>query len=322
MIRFDVKYKFNIKVETNGYHEFFGERGWTIRRSETHNGFILEKPIGYSLDDPIIAVYNDTQEYPLGLKKWNIMNDNCPGNGEHFLSFSSCTKSQFTCNDGACVPLKLKCDQIKHCPDNSDELDCNNIQVDAKSYNKNISPKNIERARKTVDQQIHATIDIQEFRVLEIDDLKETIDVRFWLTMKWIDSRVTFINLKPFEETILTEQDAEKLWMPQLILAHTNQYTRTSDSDATIKAYGDLPIINPDFTHKKEAIYYEGYNTPLTSKALYHQTFSCHFDVTMFPFDSHCCNVILRLPHKQEKFVQLLPRQAWNIDLNYNSIGM
>ena len=193
--------------------------------------------------------------------------------------------------------------------------------MDTESYNKNISPKNIERARKTVDQRIHATIDIQEFRVLEIDDLKETIDVRFWLTMKWIDSRVTFINLKPFEETILTEQDAEKLWMPQLILAHTNQYTRTSDSDATIKAYGDLPIINPDITYKKEAIYYEGYNTPLTSKALYHQTFSCHFDVTMFPFDSHCCNVILRLPQKQEKFVQLLPREAWNLDLNYNSIG-
>lgn len=141
MIRFDVKYKFDIKVETNGYHEFFGERGWTIRRSETHNGFILEKPIGYPLDDPIIAVYNDTQEYPLGLKKWNIMNDNCPGNGEHYLSFSSCSKSQFTCNDGACVPLKVKCDQIKHCPDNSDELDCNNIQVDAKSYNKYFTQK-------------------------------------------------------------------------------------------------------------------------------------------------------------------------------------
>ena len=103
MIRFDVKYKFDIEVETNGYHEFFGERGWTLHWSETYKGFILDNPLGYLLNDDVIAIYNDTQEYPLGLKKWNIMNDNCPGNGEHYLSFSSCSKSQFTCNDGACV---------------------------------------------------------------------------------------------------------------------------------------------------------------------------------------------------------------------------
>ena len=86
MIRFDVNYKFDINVETNGYHEFFGERGWTLHWSEKYKGFILDKPLGSTLDN-IIAVYNDTQEYPLGLKKWNIMNDNCPGNGEHYFTF-------------------------------------------------------------------------------------------------------------------------------------------------------------------------------------------------------------------------------------------
>ena len=78
---------------------------------------------------------------PLGLKKWIIINDNCPGNGEHFLTFSSCSKSEFTCQDGSCVPLIHRCDQIKHCPDNHDELYCHRVEVDTKSYNKNIPPR-------------------------------------------------------------------------------------------------------------------------------------------------------------------------------------
>ena len=78
---------------------------------------------------------------PLGLKKWIIINDNCPGNGEHFLTFSSCSKSEFTCQDGSCVPLIYRCDQIKHCPDNYDELNCYKVEADPKSYNKNIPPR-------------------------------------------------------------------------------------------------------------------------------------------------------------------------------------
>ena len=43
-IRFDVKYKFDIEVGSNGHHEFFGERGWTLRWSNKFKGDLISKP--------------------------------------------------------------------------------------------------------------------------------------------------------------------------------------------------------------------------------------------------------------------------------------
>ena len=39
-------------------------------------------------------------------------------------------------------------------------------------------------------------ITIEEFRVLDIHEVKATFDVRFWLRMEWVDPRLTFVNLK------------------------------------------------------------------------------------------------------------------------------
>ena len=55
-------------------HIFIGETGWELKWSQPYLGFKLENS-----DQPnVIAIYNDTQEYPLGMRKWTIINDNCP----------------------------------------------------------------------------------------------------------------------------------------------------------------------------------------------------------------------------------------------------
>ena len=81
------------------------------------------------------------------------------------------------------------------------------------------------------------TIRIEEFRVLDINEAKETFDVRFWLQMEWFDSRLTFVNLKPYVEDILPRQDAKKIWMPILTLEYTNRHIDTSVEEATIKVH-------------------------------------------------------------------------------------
>ena len=77
----------------------------------------------------LIAIYNDTQEYPMGLKKWTIINDNCPTLVNQELLFSSCTSGQFTCDDGSCIDQQHRCDIVQHCPDNSDEKKCEKVQI-------------------------------------------------------------------------------------------------------------------------------------------------------------------------------------------------
>ena len=37
---------------------------------------------------------------------------------------AACSTSQFTCNNGNCVPLIRKCDSYDDCRDNSDEFGC------------------------------------------------------------------------------------------------------------------------------------------------------------------------------------------------------
>ena len=37
---------------------------------------------------------------------------------------AACSTSQFTCNNGNCVPLTWKCDNYDDCRDNSDEFGC------------------------------------------------------------------------------------------------------------------------------------------------------------------------------------------------------
>ena len=55
------------------------------------------------------------------------------------LKFTTCFSGEFTCNDGQCVGIGKRCDQTSHCNDQSDEENCQIIQM-KKRYNKKIPP--------------------------------------------------------------------------------------------------------------------------------------------------------------------------------------
>ena len=46
--------------------------------------------------------------------------------------------------------------------------------------------------------------------------IKGTFTTRFWLTMTWLDSRVTFVYLNKVGKTLLSNEDIEKLWIPRI----------------------------------------------------------------------------------------------------------
>ena len=55
------------------------------------------------------------------------------------VKISGCTEEEFTCDDGQCVGIEERCDQVIHCRDQTDEQDCR-LLVLKKGYKKNIVP--------------------------------------------------------------------------------------------------------------------------------------------------------------------------------------
>lgn len=47
----------------------------------------------------------------------------------HELSLSACHEREFTCGEGSCVDLSHRCDLRVDCPDNSDEIGCEKLEL-------------------------------------------------------------------------------------------------------------------------------------------------------------------------------------------------
>ena len=81
--------------------------------------------------------------YTLGRHNWTIRGDGrCSRDGREYtteLKMSGCQDGNFTCNDGQCVSMDQRCDQLPDCRDMSDEENCK-ILVLEKSFNKNVPP--------------------------------------------------------------------------------------------------------------------------------------------------------------------------------------
>ena len=84
--------------------------------------------------------------YMLGKQTWAIEGDSkkCHGGKTYTaqLKLTGCKEGEFTCDNGQCIKMKRRCDQVTgkepNCRDESDESGCQLIVI-KKSYNKNIS---------------------------------------------------------------------------------------------------------------------------------------------------------------------------------------
>ena len=74
----------------------------------------------------------------------------CTSDGEEYtteLKLSGCKTGNFTCDDGQCVSMEQRCNQLPECRDQSDENDCK-VLVLKKGYNKNVPPVYVNNGKK------------------------------------------------------------------------------------------------------------------------------------------------------------------------------
>ena len=65
--------------------------------------------------------------FTMGKHNWTIKGDKGCNGGKPYvteLKISGCQKGNFTCNDGQCVSMDQRCNQLPDCRDKSDERNC------------------------------------------------------------------------------------------------------------------------------------------------------------------------------------------------------
>ena len=152
--------------------------------------------------------------FALGSQNWTISNDNktCSTRGESYsklLKLTGCMKGEFTCNNGQCIKMDERCDQIMDCNDESDEENCRLI-VFKNNYNNKVPPFTInkDKSKTRTRDPVKVNVSTSLMNVLAISERDHTIDLKLGITLKWYDNRVLYNNLKTEEAlNILSDEE-------------------------------------------------------------------------------------------------------------------
>ena len=229
--------------------------------------------------------------YVLGKHNWTVSNDGC-NKGQPYdavLKLTGCKEEEFTCNDGQCVRMGRRCNQIPDCRDESDEKGCQ-LLILKDGYNKNIPPIKISSVGGSVPANV--SISIVLMKVVDIDEVDNSVHLQFQISLKWRENRAKYQNLKRKTSlNALTQVDIERLWLPLVIYYNTDQKesTRLGWVDewvtrVTVTREGNFTRTGLDKVDEAEI--FEGAENDLTMTQTYTHEFQCQYRLQRYPFDT------------------------------------
>ena len=228
--------------------------------------------------------------FTLGKHNWTIKGDKGCQEGEAYvkeLKMSGCQKGNFTCNDGQCVSMNLRCNQLPDCRDKSDEKNCQ-ILVLEDGYNKNVPPINST-------DSLNVSLSIDLLKLVDIDEPDYSIEIQFEIMLKWRENRVTYKNLKTTDAlNALTQEDIQKLWLPEVIYENTDQKESTRigefgagewKTNVVVKREEENGIMSGvEFVDETE--FFSGSENSLIMNQTYTHNFQCNYELSYYPFDT------------------------------------
>ncbi|XP_042212751.1 uncharacterized protein LOC121859852 [Homarus americanus] len=240
------------------------------------------------LDKPHITAIlhmESPSHYPLGLNNWVVDNDVC-GEMEITLLITSCEDRKFSCFEGTCIDLELRCDMEADCPDGSDEINCDFLQL-PKEYDKLNPPSRIERGEPI---KVHLHITMLSMRHIDLSNFKFTCEIE--LQLHWIDKRLEFHHLNLAETLNIIDDMSNMPWVPLFEILGDGDTTSdivTRREHLRVRRFSN-PLLDNDENLYEDEIF-EGKHNPLVLVKKLTVTTSCDFDLEAFPFDTQTCRM-------------------------------
>jgi len=217
-------------------------------------------------------------------------------------------QDEFTCRDGSCISQELKCDGKADCEDGDDEQECNTVVV-PESYNKNMVPQSTSTNKLSV----NVTITIEN--VLDVNEVGQSMKVEMKIVRTWFDTRLTFQNLnKDVSLNILSTKDLENIWYPVFNFINMDQsqsQTAYQRHYSVIRNYETKPkpVAKTELTNTYN---FQGSDNKLRMSSTYTNSWTCIFDLQLYPFDTQRCTIQLKFPDFYEQFVGFKAENMFN----------
>ncbi|XP_018018358.2 uncharacterized protein LOC108674884 [Hyalella azteca] len=249
-----------------------------------------------SSSEHTVKLFANAASLPIGRTVWT-WSDKLPGQtDEILLAFTVCRTSEFSCDDGQCIPIQKRCDDILNCRDSSDEKSCSVIKT-PKNYDAVYIPP--LRTGEASPAALGYHVDVYNLGRVTTDEGRAKIDMG--LTMTWFDPRIDFSNLKPIQKNYF---QCPIVWLPRVraitgygdgsvldINTYENFCYVYSDEQDEIRALQD-PLMGYMSPGNKYSIkYYVGMLADLP----------CEFDFVRYPFDAQTCNVSIMIMNAQNE---------------------
>ena len=231
-----------------------------------------------------------SSSFTLGKHNWTIKGDKGCRSGDTYiteLKMSGCEENEFTCDDGQCVRMDLRCSHLPDCRDKSDEENCNILIIEDR-YKKKIPPYSLHAP-------VNVSVSIELLRIVDINEEGHSIDIQFDISLMWKDNRVTFLNLRLNDSlNVLTEEDIDKLWLPKLIYENTDQKETTRLAEYGKGEWETEVIVRCEekrgemsgLEYVDESEKFKGSENSFVMNQTYTHTFQCDYKHSYYPFDT------------------------------------